>query len=831
MNRTACKYFSTEKQRVFRKIGFSVKRLIPGFAVLFIWCIPGCVHTDAQEHEHESYMEYKKHFKPLKFMGRDYWDTVGDTMVEGYKEGGSVFHFNPDTDPLIEGSAVQIVNAARYTHLPSYREYLLKNQNRPILFNSCSYDLSTAQFRTRYFANSTISDLQTSSAKDFFSSKDWLDIKEKIGNRIFGYVYSEGSWQVRPMNRKELKEGNTRKHHGISKYNLKIPETVEDYYNYYSQLFRKLQETTGTGKKLIPIAQFDNGFFVPVKLGAPASTYYVYANSNYSRRMAFARGAARQYNVPILIYFSAFVNAHYRLKGRFEMDIPYYLIPSLYWEQKALNDIARGRPFNADGWLCSLTNFQVPGEKFVGMKVSNNEVSFEGPLCGMPYSQFRNHLYFQYLCGAGFIHYEGQDWGYYDSTPSEKKPSFSYVKNGEKLLIDGWKDPMNMPVNNTSNVRKDAIDEKELVFMKELIGKDIYHTPLTLARKELVEFAQKQGRGTLYAPIAYVLDPHWALFNRNMFDEPEENYKPLEKMVFNWFTAAFEGAPLYEKDCMRSITKASQIDTAVNNYSHRREITDILTTDVSKDIMGLYPIVSTIGPISDAFKQKILEYADNGGIWFANVSQLPLEEWEKLLDIKFAGKLKGHSWQNMISGETKDESYGDYNFLKLTNSDKGICIIRDTVTGEPLVIKFPCKKGFIVLNLQEASSLNGKDCGSSWQYKYRAISYAMFSAIETLADEFLPVKVNGNIQSIYNITRDGWTVTLNNVDGVYQFLGKPATRDMSAVRNVELIFKKRPIGLKEVFSGTEIETTENALQWETNIKINPGEMKILKFKY
>jgi hypothetical protein len=775
----------------------------------------------------ERYMRYKADFSPLKFMGRDYWDSVRDTMIQGYKEGGSIFHFDPDNDTLIKGSAIQIMNAARHTHLESYRNYLLENSDRPILFYFNTSDLSTGAYRTRYFANSSLSDLQASGAKEFFGSKEWLSVKEKTEDRVFGYVYSEGSWQVRPMDRKALNGGSLSKHIGVSKYSLKIPSTVDEYYDYYCRLFKAIQDSSGAGAKLIPIPQFDTGFFLPVKLGAPAAAYYVYANSNYSRRMAFARGAARQYHVPVLIYFSEFVNAGHRLKGRVDADVPYSLTPSLYWKQDALDDLARGRAFNADGWLCSITDFKAPGEKFVGVDVDSSNVMIKGPLCGMPRSQFRQHLYFQYLSGAGFIHYEGQDWAYYDPTPAEKKEPRRYVREGEPLTVDGWRDPLNMPVHNSSEPRKDAIEEKELVFIKSVTDKDVYHSPFTLVRREVVEFARKHGRGTLFAPLAYILDPRWALFNTNMFaDEPEENYKPLEKMVFNWRNAAFEGAPLSVKNTPQVISKLSGINTAVNNYSHRREITDVLTTDVSADILTLYPAAVTIGPLPDSFESKITEYAGKGGVWLANVSQLPASEWEKLLGIKFGEKMKGRAWQNTLSGEKVTEPRGYYEFKRLERTGAGVTMASDTESGRPLILRFPYGKGSIILNLQEAAYIND----AAGEIPGPAISRAMFSVGETLADEFLPVKVSGNIQSLYNITRDGWTVTLSNTDGVSQPLGKPEIKDMSAARNVELSFKDRPADLRELFSGAAIDTVKNGGEWKAKVKVDPGEMKILSFK-
>jgi hypothetical protein len=814
-----------------------IKWLTVRFRALFVlyalFCVTGCVQLGQKAHGYKRYRAYQEEFHPVKFMGKDYWDCMRDSMIQGYKEGGSTFHFDPDEDILVKESAIQILNMARYTHVPSYKKYLLETPDKAIIIRGGTLDLSTSRYRTRYFANSPISDLQVSSARDFFASKDWQALENKIGKRIFGYTYPEASWQVRHMNRKELKKKSVRnKHIGISKYNLKIPETVADYYNYYCELFKTLQKSTGAGNKLIPVVQFDHGFFLPVKLGAPAASYYVYANSNYSRRMAFARGAARQYGVPIVVYFSQFVTSNIRLDGRFEMDIPYTLLPYLYWSKDVLEKLAMEKPVDAKGWLCTLSNFKVSGEKFVGVKANKNEFRFEGPLCGMPSLQFSNHLLFQYLSGAGFIDYEGQSWGYYDPTPKQTKTVRKYVNDGEKLVVDGWTDPMNMPVNNSGKIRKDAIPLKEYLSIKRLIDKDIYNTPMTLARAKVIEFSKKHGRGTLYAPIAYVLDPHWALFNRNYFsDEPVENFKSLERMVFNWFRAAFEGAKLSKSgyNYTRGISKASQIDTAVTNYSHRREITDVLTSDAEEDILERYPVVCSVGPLPDSFTPKILEYTRKRGVWSANVSQLPLTEWEKLLNVKFGETMRGHSWKNIVSGKERDESYGYYDFYRLKTSGDGVLLVRDISSGEPLIMKFPYQNGFIVLNLQKAAFIHGKNCGSSWKNEHLAISRAMFSVLESLADDYLPVKVNGNIQSLYNVTENGWTVTLHNIDGISQHLGKTISRDMSAVRDVELVFKQRPHLLEDIVSDKKVDVSRNASGWVAKVKVNPGQMIILNW--
>ena len=775
---------------------------------------------------------YRQQFAPVKTAGKDYWEFLKDGDIQGCKEAGNKFYFDPDKDPLCKEAGIEAGNMAAYTHVPSYQKYLEQNPDKALIINACAGDLWLGHCRVKYFTNSPICSIaQVEKPDDFFESGPWKKIATMLGNRLLGFLYVEGSWQVRGVPNKKSEDAAKR-------YGLAYPpKSVEEYYDFYSRLFKKIQEGTSAKEKLLVVPQFETGYFLPLALGAPAASYYVYGTHNVSLKMAYARGAARQYGKPILVYFAHFPVADW-VDHPIEIDIPYYIGISPYAGagtnkeenlEKLQNVVCKrvipaapARKLIIGGSM----SFNVPREDFVAVTMSATEVDFRGPLCSMAFSAHRRHMYFQYLGGIGMmIREEGSAWGTYDPEPWIRKKSFCFVKENEPLSVYGYTNFAQMP------------EKLRRYTLMRIEQKNIYQTTHTLHRKEILEFAKKQGRGTAFAPVAYVVAPRLALFNNYSFlGGKEEDFTDLQRMVFNWHRQAFIGAPgnaKPRKSCA-DWKKASEIDVAVRNFQHRREITDVLTTDASSQVLQTYPIVVTIGPEIGGIRDKMLAFLEKGGTWVANIDQLTAEEWKEFLPIALTGPIaEGSAWTNVITGKEFDESQGKYQYVRLQDNSgealakKGKTLIRDK-SGDPLAIEYSAKGGRIVLMLQKSCLLRGENYGSHWSNK-PGISTALFDVVEMLADGQLPVKVEGNIQSLYNLMPDGWMVTLMNDDGVSQYIGKPEVHDPDCVHEVVLRFPAKPQNLRGVLPKQKLEAAPAGNEWILRLKVEPGEIQILRF--
>jgi len=763
---------------------------------------------------------YRQQFSPVKTAGKDYWEFLWDTDLQGCKEAGNKFHFDPDSDLLCKEAGIEAFNAARYTHVPSYQKYLEQNSDKALIINAVNGDIYLGHCRAAYFTNSAICSLgQPEKPSDFFESEPWKKIETMLGNRLLGFFYAEGSWQVRGAPNKRAEDAAKR-------YGLAYPpKSVEEYYDFYAKLFKKIQEGTSAKEKLLVVPQFETGYFLPLALGAPAAGYYVYGTHNISLKMAYARGAARQYGKPILVYFAHYPVADW-VDHPIEIDIPYHIAVSPYAAVEyddLIKKVVCNRviPASPERKLVigGSMSFNVPREDFVRTIISAHEVDFNGPLCSMPFSTHRRHLYFQYLGGIGMIiREEGPAWGTYDPEPGIKKKSYRFVKEGEPLCVDGYTNFAQMP----EKLRRHTIMRIE--------QKDVYQTTHTLHRKEILRFARKQGRGTAFAPVAYVLAPLWALFNNYTFlGGKESEFTELQQMVFNWHRQAFIGTPGKAKPRKTSadVKKASEFDVAARNFQHRREITDVLTTDASSQVLQTYPIVVTIGPEISKIRDKLLTFLEKGGTWVANVDQLTADEWKEFLPFVPTGSAaEGSAWVNLLTGKECDESQGKYQYVRLQDNS-GKTLIRDK-SGDPLAVEYSAKGGRIVLMLQKSCLLRGENCGSHWGKK-PGMSAALFDVVETLANTHLPVKVEGNIESLYNLMPDGWMVTLMNDDGVSQYIGKPEAHDPDCVHEVVLHFPVKPQNLRGILPKQKLEAVQEGNEWILRLKVEPGDIKILRF--
>lgn len=771
----------------------------------------------------EKKRNYYETLKPAPvYKDRDYVELFGLENLEIKKQCGAVFHFDPENDPLLRNAGIIIGNAARYTHLRRYQEYLLSSDKPALVYVGSAdvlgygvYSLQNIHPPARICADPQA---EREEPWTFFNRPAWRDLERKMHDRFIGFSYVEGCWIFRPA-------GHPRFNISVNRYHLKQPETPEDYYHHYANLYRILNTSLGANGKLITISANTSGIFLPVKLGAPASAFYMYEGHNLSRLLAYARGAARQYGKPILVYF-----AHYPVAGsitnELEMDIP---INEYEGDPHLIQKIRDTGRLLLEGKGIFLTAGPRMHDRpdYLLARVSKGALEISGPRCDIPLCLYRRICYFNFLSGVGIVEPEHEPLLSFFNSEGSKAENirFSYRKDGEQFDIDG----------HTSLETIEPGYRKK--YVEPYLGKDLYLSPYALVKREIVLFHKKHGRGALFTPVAYMIEPLYDVYAPHYLRRKLEDSAELEKMLLAWETWSFGNDPhVYKRIDYRKtknlfqVRKLSEIELDTNNLKQRKEINDMLTADVSEQTLNVYPAVVTVGPVSEKTIPKLKRYAEQGGTWVVNVDQLSTEEWTRLFGIKM--KLnhdEGDRWKNMRTGVEFREATGKYHYAKAEGLP-GEVLLRNGKNDDPLAVAMRLGCGRIVVMLEHACLLHGQNCGAAWQ-DARGISHTLDAMNEILAEELLPVSVTANVQSLYNLMEDGWMVTLINNLGVSQPLGKSAEIFPEYRAEVTIRFKWEPQNLIELLEGKSLAVDEEDGVYSAEICVPPGEIRILRFAY
>jgi len=97
--------------------------------------------------------------------------------------------------------------------------------------------------------------------------------------------------------------------------------------------------------------------------------------------------------------------------------------------------------------------------------------------------------------------------------------------------------------------------------------------------------------------------------------------------------------------------------------------------------------------------------------------------------------------------------------------------------------------------------------------------------LDHIAAEALPVKINGDVESIINKTKDGWLITLINNKGVYKEPTKAPVVKEEEKAEVEILFKKAPVKISELIANRPVERPSDNT---AKVVVPSGDVVILK---
>ncbi|HEY1403698.1 MAG TPA: hypothetical protein VGB05_06190, partial [Pyrinomonadaceae bacterium] len=304
--------------------------------------------------------------------------------------------------------------------------------------------------------------------------------------------------------------------------------------------------------------------------------------------------------------------------------------------------------------------------------------------------------------------------------------------------------------------------------------------PLGRITDEFVNFAGRhKERGTPYTPVAFLLDPahgwdmteypHWA-FNVSPSDRHDRALREI-------LGAAYYPAPVTEGE-------PAMADRQFFVNSIFGDIFDVLVaSDERREAIDSYRAVVAAGRINwtPAWTEQLKSYVRKGGVVVLNAAQakgLP----QDLLGVRSTGATaEADDAKCLLPDEAGANLHGGvYAYERVER--RGAEVLMQTATGDPLVTSFKLGQGRVIYCA--VPDLLGLD---------ERLTPAAAHLFAHLFAEAAPVRVEGDVQRLFNRTERGWLVTLINNRGVLKPQQGLAQVDRRASVEVTLSLRGRTI--------------------------------------
>jgi hypothetical protein len=103
--------------------------------------------------------------------------------------------------------------------------------------------------------------------------------------------------------------------------------------------------------------------------------------------------------------------------------------------------------------------------------------------------------------------------------------------------------------------------------------------------------------------------------------------------------------------------------------------------------------------------------------------------------------------------------------------------------------------------------------------------------LSDLTKPLRPLKVTGDIEYMFNRTKDGWLVTLVNNRGVYKKPSSPLEVRSTEAAEVVIDFPSRPSAVSEIYRQRDLpKLRSEGENHSLNLVIPPGEIFVLKIQ-
>jgi hypothetical protein len=341
--------------------------------------------------------------------------------------------------------------------------------------------------------------------------------------------------------------------------------------------------------------------------------------------------------------------------------------------------------------------------------------------------------------------------------------------------------------------------------------------PLGRITNEFVNFAGRhKERGTPYTPVAFLLDP---AHGWDMTDYPQWAFGVSppgrhDRALRELFGAAYYPAPVTEGE-----PATADRQFFVNGIFG--DIFDVLVaSDERREAIDSYRIVVAGGRIdwTPVWVEQLKDYVRRGGVVVLNSAQakgLP----EDLLGVRpLAATAEADDAKCLLPHDRTGAHLrgGVYAYERVER--RGAEVLMQAPSGDPLVTSFNFGRGRVIFCA--VPDLLGLD---------ERLTPAAAHLFTHLFAEASPVRVEGDVQRLFNRTERGWLVTLINNRGVYKSQQGLAQVDRNASVEVTLSLGGKTIqGAREWTLDAPLEVGRAAGASRLKIKVPPGDVKIVE---
>jgi len=340
--------------------------------------------------------------------------------------------------------------------------------------------------------------------------------------------------------------------------------------------------------------------------------------------------------------------------------------------------------------------------------------------------------------------------------------------------------------------------------------------PLGRITNEFVNFAERhKDRGTPYTPVAFLLDP---AHGWDMTDYPQWAFgvSPStrhDRALRELFGAAYYPAPVTEGE-----PATADRQFFVNGIFG--DIFDVLVaSDERREAIDSYRVVVAGGRLdwTPAWAEQLKSYVRRGGVVVLNAAQakgLPAD----LLGVRPLGTTsESDDAKCLLPGEARAHLRGSvYAYERVER--RGAQVLMQTATGDPLVTSFNYGRGRVIFCA--VPDLLGLD---------ERLTPAAAHLFTHLFAEATPLRVEGDVQRLFNRTGRGWLVTLFNNRGVYKPQQGLAQVDRNASVEVTLSLRGQTIRqAREWTLDAPLEIGRTANESTVKISVPPGDVKIVE---
>ena len=302
----------------------------------------------------------------------------------------------------------------------------------------------------------------------------------------------------------------------------------------------------------------------------------------------------------------------------------------------------------------------------------------------------------------------------------------------------------------------------------------------TIAR-DLARLMTSVDIGVPYTPFAVLVSKHhgrWSVWGKPWGRLKET---PGDAMIERFFDQAFTGQSQGPGNEERYLCSSPYGDTF-----------DVLVNDADRSSWRAYPVILSVGDIAWTPDDiRFLEdYVRDGGILVLN-------------EIHLAG------WDRAFLGVAPE-------VFAPTHEARAVMAWSD---GAARLIRRDIGEGCVLVS----SATPPAD--RPWA---QAVPDELLAE---LADRYLPIRVDGDVQTLVNRTKTGWVVMIVNNKGITKepHVDRKPVIDASAVQTVGIFFRGTPVTASDLMDGSPLpmERTGVGDEWVLRFDLQPGQIQLV----